>query len=239
MYRPPGIGVEASIKANCLSNKINAYGLSHNGSLLVLGDFNIPLSDWLTGCGPVDGVHDVKLNCITDLQLTQIVDMPTRGERVLDLVFVSLPSIVLYPTIKPPLGASDHNIMLFSFIQQNQIDSGRSLGSIPTTRTIWPPLPIQCALEYLENYDWSLVFSQSSTPFQVWNDFKMILHHGVSTFAVKIRVKIKDSGKIGKKGLITSTVRRLLNVKKRLWRRLHDLPKSAASYTTLKNATEQ
>jgi len=142
--------------------------------------------------------------------------------------------MVLHPTVDPTLGASDHNIVLFSFIQQRHDDIGRCLSSAPSFKTIWPPHSLQNALEYLDNCNWALVFSTCSTPSQVWDDFKMVLHHCVSTYAVKVKERTKASGKLVKRGLITKTVRRLLNCKKRVWRRLCDFSKFVASYTILK-----
>ena len=50
--------------------------------------------------------------CDTRPLLTQIVDIPTRGDNILDLAFTSDPATISYCKTHPPLGNSDHKIVL-------------------------------------------------------------------------------------------------------------------------------
>jgi len=45
--------------------------------------------------------------------LTQFVDQPTRNNNILDLVLSSSNKIISDINILPPIGASDHNVVMF------------------------------------------------------------------------------------------------------------------------------
>ena len=58
--------------------------------------------------------HQDLLDLIADHSLTQIVDKPTRNDKILDLIITNYPSIVDNLETIPPIGEADHDISLFS-----------------------------------------------------------------------------------------------------------------------------
>ena len=63
------------------------------------------------------------LTTAAECYFTQLVNIPTRGENILDIVFTNRPSFVNYCTVVP--GVSDHDAVVVSFIAkatyQNEI----------------------------------------------------------------------------------------------------------------------
>ena len=51
---------------------------------------------------------------ISSHDLKQIVQQPTRGEAILDLIITNLDSFYFPPQVSSPLGSSDHNSILWS-----------------------------------------------------------------------------------------------------------------------------
>ena len=89
----------------------------YKGSVFILGgDFNLPDIEWpsglVTGHSVPSHVTDTIINMADDLSLSQMVDFHTRKEHTLDLVFTSHPSLVNKCKCLPPLGKSDHDIVL-------------------------------------------------------------------------------------------------------------------------------
>ena len=85
------------------------------GHILILGDFNFPKFRW-DGDNPI-----IKEDCrrkkqyaefkksLVDHNLTQMVNIPTRKENILDLFLTNNPSAATIVLIIP--GISDHNIV--------------------------------------------------------------------------------------------------------------------------------
>ena len=92
-------------------NKINASIDSiDNQNILLLGDYNFRNIDWVKGtCSRT--IEQEFIDTINDNQLQQIIDIPTRGENILDLAFIEDVSAVQDYYTLPPLGNSDHQIV--------------------------------------------------------------------------------------------------------------------------------
>ena len=82
--------------------------------IILVGDFNCPMINWETNTANSSGedqkVHQSLINVTTEAHLTQVQLTPTRGPNILDLVFVSNPSLVKSSTSIP--GVSDHDIVI-------------------------------------------------------------------------------------------------------------------------------
>ena len=88
-----------------------------NSKIFLGGDFNCPGIDWQSGT-----LTDSYLLCYSreklislsqEAQLEQIVPFPTRGPNMLDLCFISHPSIVSECYSVP--GLSDHDAVIVKF----------------------------------------------------------------------------------------------------------------------------
>ena len=56
------------------------------------------------------------LTTAAECYFTQLVNIPTRGENILDIVFTNRPPFVNYCTVVP--GVSDHDAVVVSFIAE-------------------------------------------------------------------------------------------------------------------------
>ena len=88
--------------------------------MFVFGDFNVHHKDWLTYTGETDRPPEVCYNFSISNDLTQIVNFPTRipdcgfhSPALLDF-FVSSDASICSTMAFPPLGNSDHVVVLIS-----------------------------------------------------------------------------------------------------------------------------
>lgn len=82
---------------------------SHNHCVFV-GDFNCPDIDWNLLSSPPSS--SFLLDCHLECSLTQVVSAPTRGDHLLDLVFVNDPTFVSSARISESFPGSDHKTVL-------------------------------------------------------------------------------------------------------------------------------
>lgn len=95
---------------NLHSVLLNIQGLYPKAQFLIFGDFNFPDIDWVNYT--TSGSNDAKKfldNCL-NFNLIQVVNQPTRGDNILDLVLTSSPELIENVDSVP--GLSDHNILL-------------------------------------------------------------------------------------------------------------------------------
>ena len=82
-----------------------------NAGIIMCGDFNELDAKWLSN----------------SLSLKQVVNVPTRGNHMLDLIFSNCPEYYNTPVTLPPLGLSDHLCEMLGhpiiFIPNRQINS--------------------------------------------------------------------------------------------------------------------
>ncbi|CAC5417272.1 unnamed protein product [Mytilus coruscus] len=71
----------------------------------------IPIVFVLISAKPDQEQHNSFLELLYDHNLHQIVNIPTRKERILDLVLVNNPSNINKVSTLPPIGLSDHDIV--------------------------------------------------------------------------------------------------------------------------------
>ena len=133
--------------------------------LLILGDFNLPKTDWknLTSCSPTE------LNfCETlkDFYLSQMVLSPTRitdeSQSILDLFITNNPDNILNLHVVNPLDMqflSDHLLVLFDFIwkpkrppKQSRFVYSYKKADFDALRDTLDATPFLCALDN-ENVD--------------------------------------------------------------------------------------
>ena len=102
IYRSPSSSRTSDDNLNSLlSNMCESYS-----KCIIVGDFNYPKIDWDLYSGSSDAV--LFLDTLNDCSLTQMVDCPTRGEAILDLVLTNDPSLFLSVDIEEPLLGCDH-----------------------------------------------------------------------------------------------------------------------------------
>ena len=106
-YRPPSgtaaIQKDYGHKLISLTRRLS----STRGNLLLLGDYNLPSIDWDLGTASTSLGRDF-VSCFADSSLSQIVDKPTRGANILDLILISPSVVVDNVSVQPNRFTSDH-----------------------------------------------------------------------------------------------------------------------------------
>jgi hypothetical protein len=115
-YRPPK-RTEESYLSTTQEEFANIRLTNKNAIIIIAGDFNLPDIDWPTG--EIVGSQYPKrvnltfFNIISDNNLEQQVDFPTRKDNILDIVLTGHPAFKLRCKPLPSIGNSDHDIVLY------------------------------------------------------------------------------------------------------------------------------
>ena len=117
-YRPPKDNLES---LESFGSVINNVTRSTSGTLIIGGDFNLPGVDWTNNTCKPHAASPALCNTLIDIAqdngLEQIVDEPTRGDNILDLLFTNNPTLINNAQCMPPLSQqADHNTV---FIDMN------------------------------------------------------------------------------------------------------------------------
>ena len=113
VYLPPWTDEEYIADLQKALDEIDPY---HKNNIWLGGDFNVPNIDWSDVMSTPNSSNtqlaDTLIEVTNDRSLTQIVDIPTRKENILDLFFTSNPSLINLMVTAPPLTqTADHDIV--------------------------------------------------------------------------------------------------------------------------------
>ena len=115
---------------DCLiSNNEAMYSLigkAGKENVVIVGDFNFPEIKW--SCKNNLLPEHPFITCINDNFLEQLIDTPTRGENILDLVLCSDTSFVQNVTVGEPFATSDHQIIRFDLVVSKEVNKSSVLG---------------------------------------------------------------------------------------------------------------
>ena len=220
VYRPPGDADSGRCDSLLLINRLNKL-LTRSRITFLLGDFNLPLVNWKNMTYPSDGIHDCLLSFCQQHSLDQLVSEPTRYDNILDLLFVSDPHVVTNYIITPPLSTGDHNVVLFSTVGLVSADNHEIVRE-SISIALWNEDAISTAEQFLYSFDWSSIFVYSISPEEIWQGFKNVLLHCVSTFA---KIKLyhgSDDRSLELNFHTKKDIKRLTTSKKYLWQKLRN-----------------
>ena len=103
LYRSP---LSSCSNDAILCSLVNEACLSFDGHKMILGDFNCPDIDWEHISSQPS--TQFLVDCCNNNFLHQMVTVPTRGDNILDLVFVDDSSFVADLHVSAPFPGSDH-----------------------------------------------------------------------------------------------------------------------------------
>ena len=149
-----------------------------------MGDFNFPNIDW---CNHTTNTSDNSLSAqfyfaTQDAYMIQHVLKPTRYRKgqassVLDLVFTLDPNMVTDLEHLPPLGYSDHEVLLWSYVCYNDPQMpAHNNQTYDYFRGDYVTLN-----DYFSTIDWDLLFDGNSISLN-WNVFKEKICEGCQKF---------------------------------------------------------
>ena len=154
----------------------------------MVGDFNLPNIHWDT-LENTSGVNEVVfVELLNDHYLSQLINSPTRGNNILDLVITNMPDLVSLTRILPSEETSvftDHHAITFDF-------SAFLKQPRRSTRTVYNyargNVDGLCAA--LQETDLSSTISESSDNINVdWKQWKETFLSTVSEFVPKTKIR--------------------------------------------------
>jgi len=156
---------------------------------VIAGDFNCPNISWDNLQCYTDRTHPLLLSCVIDCGLTQVVDFNTRLQNVLDIVLTDEPQRILKVTSKPPLGQSDHDMLKFDVMVDDQLSSH---DSTPLLRYQWHLMDCVAANNYLRNIDWYSVICVNPSPDSMWSAFMNIMNDVTNLFVPVKKIRTRS-----------------------------------------------
>ena len=130
LYRSPSLAL-CMVFYSISSNIDEVLSINPSANSFVFGDFNVHHKDWLTYSGGTDRPGELCYNFSISNDVTQMVNFPTRfpdcdahSPALLDL-FISSDASICSTIAFPPLGNSDHVVVLVSidFTTNSQQDA--------------------------------------------------------------------------------------------------------------------
>jgi len=130
--------------------------------------------------------QDEYLELFDEFALCQIVDKPTRGENILDLVFINEGPALVNVKVDPPFSSSDHNIVYVKLekpMETKNTKNDRGKAKYDWSRADWAKLR-----KFLADTHWWEFFTEMdfSNVDLMWKKFKLRLFDGISQFAFLI-----------------------------------------------------
>lgn len=105
-YRPPDSN--SCFIAELRESITDAINLCHTKTVFLFGDFNLPQIDWNLLFSPCN-TSSQFISLTLDFNLVQVVNKPTRGNNILDLILTSAPDTVVEVLYRE--GLSDHRLL--------------------------------------------------------------------------------------------------------------------------------
>ena len=205
IYRPHKLYNDDNVKTN--NENLTKLIKSSRGHSIFVGDFNYRDIDWQNNMA-VDSQSNLFLDATNDCFLSQLVTFPTHiSGSLLDLVLTSHPNLIQSVEDIGYIGKSDHRAIKI------EVKSGIKCDNNQRIIDDWKNADIGLMKDCLSQYNWQESFSQISTE-QAWLKFKEVLFEAKNQHVPK---KLVNNSK--KPPWITKDILKLLNKKKRLWKK--------------------
>ena len=208
-YNPPSLANDIA-HTSCLCSFLDYY-CNSKLPVVVVGDFNYPNIDWSVPVNTGSICSSLFLTSILQNGLTQLVNLPTRGNHCIDLVMVSDVSMMF--DISPFVVSCDHSSVEFMVI----CPCNHPANSISYCRDI-SAANYPFMISFLLDIDW-LMLQQSCSVDEFWNVFSMKLNECIERF---VPLRIVSSRKLPR----LKHIRKLLLLKKKWYHKDRGLQKN-------------
>ena len=204
VYRPPEVPDSPADGGN--TGRLCSLLRSLSGRVVVIGDFNLPRTDWARGWSTCAGERRV-VELVGDMFWDQVVREPThRLGNTLDLCLTSSLELVAGVDVVAPLGTSDHMGLTVSLV-------GRA-PDVATKEEVpdWAKADLQAMKEKLGGIGWEVEFGQLRGS-ECMEKFYEVLDR-VTRECVPTKLRRTANKPLWMNG----NIMRLLRRKRRLWR---------------------
>ena len=179
--------------------------------LCVFGDFNVPDFDWDLFTYTHNFLYCSAADFVCNHGLTQLVNDPTHGDAVLDLILCSDVLCCDDVCMLPPLGSSDHCVVSFTlFVSLSPAPTQAVNNAKPNfSRADWSGI-----CNFLSSVNRQMEFANCVSVNEYWNNFLHIIGQSIDKFVpcykhTKHTVSVKS---------YPSNVCKLLAKKHRCWK---------------------
>ncbi len=198
-YRAPNVSADIS----SLHCTFLDFVYSVNYPVLQLGDFNLVI-DWKHLYAPGGGAAAEFAAKVIELSLFQLVESPTRGPNILDLVLVNDPLPVLSCCTNVPFSTSDHeSVVLCLAFQREKLPIGSSHNF---SKANYTEMNI-----FLANLDWHSVVVACRDTEEACNTITAIIRDAIDLFVPRFK---------GPRFVVPLSIRQLRNRRMKLHRQL-------------------
>ena len=163
-----------------LNESLNRITPNSKSIIVVGGDFNLDHMNWdipsiITG-RPNPQQHKMLLDILNDHSITQVVTIPTRQDKILELILTNYPSIVDKLETMPPIGESDHDIVYTECATSLRRCHAKPRKVLQFSKAKWD----QINTDLTQLHDKILLEKDSNTVEQLWDEFKTCLSKTLS-----------------------------------------------------------
>jgi hypothetical protein len=188
VYRPPVYVPIESRELEEFTSVLTSIASTHP-NCYIIGDFNLPGIDWNTCVGNTP-VEKRLADWYKFSSLYQIVCSPTRGSKLLDVVFCSSKSSVSQISVHEPFGddsiQSDHSSIIvktsFPVKPAKSIIKFRNFNKAP-----WGQME-----NFLLCFDWITAFAHCRNCIEKWNVFVDLSNWLISNFVPESRISTRS-----------------------------------------------
>ena len=103
------------------------YLSNTNMSICVAGDLNLPRMDWVNNRSPNNDIYIEFSSYFKNNSLVQLVDFPTRGDNMLNVILTDNAQQIVNIHPLPPIGNSDHLTISWNLILDSDSVSNLSI----------------------------------------------------------------------------------------------------------------
>ena len=237
VYRPPYYDQDAVSYVKLLVDYLTNYSTNSKYMHIIAGDFNLPLMNWDSLTGPDDDVYNTVSSFFVKNGYSQLVNFPTRGCNILDLVLTDTDMLVTNVTCDSPLGFSDHATVTFSVAATLNTDTCVTKSCSTVRKYKWANADFEAMSVHLSSIDWMQVIYTNTSGCSMWSEFMCLLTNAVDAFVPSFVVSV--SQKQLHKPRRSRAVRKLDAKKRRLWKRLSKTPHDSLLRQMYRNCVDE
>jgi len=173
-YRPPGL---STVDYEYIQDSIRCFQhlCSTHHTVVIMGDFNMPLVDWDSYSGPDNPMYSAFLHFINNYGLHQYVNKPPRGDIGYCSEFFSLSM-----QVTAPFSINDHNSVVFN-VNGNEEDENTSSGNLDGFYD-YAHANKDGLRSFLENVKWNNNFQVCFTVDACCEAFYDIFHYAIKLY---------------------------------------------------------
>jgi ribonuclease P/MRP protein subunit RPP40 len=144
---------------------------SANSTNIIVGDFNMSFIDWKSHSATHPNGF-LFLDAVSELGFTQLVEVPTRGQNILDLILADDDRVPYGITVIGNLGLSDHHMVAFKINNLRVRDEDKQ--SLRNQEVDFVALRV-----HLNAVDWAAALLASTTIEEMGTKFYGILYEAI------------------------------------------------------------